>query len=77
MSGAVDVLAVMDERIRQAASRWKTFSQDDGPEPPSIIEFREARAAVAELIERAECLCRTGEGMIQFRAALVRVGGVA
>lgn len=29
-----------------------------------------ARAALAELLDRAEYLCRTGNGMIAFRSAL-------
>lgn len=37
--------------------------------------YAEARSAVAELIERAEYVCRTGEGMLALRAALARVGG--
>ena len=49
----VDVLAVLDFRIDQAVSNWRYHGQDDGPEPDSIIVFRQARAAVAELIEAA------------------------
>lgn len=49
----VDVLAVMDFRIDQAVSNWRYHGQDDGPEPDSIIVFRQARAAIAELIEAA------------------------
>lgn len=47
----IDVLAVMDFRIDQAVSNWRYHGQDDGPEPDSIIVFRQARAAIAELIE--------------------------
>ena len=47
----VDVLAVMDFRIDQAVSNWRYHGQDDGPEPDSIIVFRQARAAIAELID--------------------------
>ncbi|QQQ03674.1 hypothetical protein [Lysobacter enzymogenes] len=32
-------------------------------------------AALAALFDRAEYLCRTGQGMIAFRAALAQSGG--
>ncbi|WP_312321215.1 hypothetical protein [Stenotrophomonas sp.] len=44
MSAPVDVLAVMDSKIRDAEQDGKT----------SAVQMREARAAVAELIEAAE-----------------------
>lgn len=79
----VDVLAVMDFRIDQAVSNWRYHGQDDGPEPDSIIVFRQARAAIAELIacaqRSAEILERVDDpaacGNAQrLRAALARVG---
>lgn len=72
----IDVLAVMDFRIDQAVSNWRYHGQDDGPEPDSIIVFRQARAAIAELIEAGEefASCDSLDTQKRFKAALARVG---
>lgn len=65
----IDVLAVMDEAalsLRLSADRK---------------DMREARAAVAELIEAAEADCKLSEesgiDCSRLRAALARIGGAA
>lgn len=63
-SAQVDVLAVMDGAA-------EVMGRDGYSAIPN--DLIEARAAVAEFIKRAEYLCRTGEGMIAFRAALARI----
>ena len=65
MDKKIDVLAVMDAEIAALHS--------EGGAGVAVHALTEARAAMAALIERADYLCRTGEGMIAFRAALARV----
>lgn len=78
MSGPVNVLAVMDDRIQQGLAR--ADHRRGKAEPLGVIELRQARAAVAELIEAATegvvggCLCDTCE---RTRAALSRCRGEA
>lgn len=65
----VDVLAVMEDAARRTYVNAET--QEDNDASDALLK---ARAAVAEVFERAEYLCRTGEGMIAFRTALRNAG---
>ncbi len=85
MSAPVDVLAVLDDRIEQARSR--AGCRSDKPEPIGVTEFRQARAAVAELIDAATAMAgvqvnrqtpRNDAGSAKkarLRAAIARVQG--
>ena len=63
---------------------FEAFSRNGGNPPECHFDRNAAEqwmaealqeVGVSDLIERGEYLCRTGEGMIAFRAALARVGG--
>lgn len=84
----VDVLAVMDREIEESRKRVP-FMHPEGPQNPQhqreyeetgnvLVQLREARAAVAELIESCGHLKRdaTNERWAAFHAALARVKGV-
>ncbi|MUV13543.1 hypothetical protein [Noviluteimonas gilva] len=70
----VNVLAVMDGARRTISAQSKL---SDDVMAHIADDVANARAAVAELIERVDYLCRTGEGMIALRAALKHVRGDA
>lgn len=65
MSGAVDVLAVMDDRVQQGLAR--ADHRRGKAEPLGVIELRQARAAVAELIVRADNAATLLSNMIAAR----------
>ncbi len=81
MTTPVDVLAVLDE-----AQDWLYRSSECRGDDERAVDVKEARAAVAELIEAGALVAheRLGEGpakrwrnMERFRAALARVQGGA
>lgn len=63
----IDVLAVMDDLI-DFEERHAEYERRVN------YEARDARIAMAEVIDRAKYLCRTGEGMLALRAAVARIG---
>ena len=67
----IDVLVAMDRLLGN--TRTMAGLSGDPHVREALREGEKARAAVEELIERADYLCRTGEGMIAFRGALARV----
>ena len=77
----VDVLAVMDAAASRSQERAASIGGDSWIHQQSADAMRQARAAVAELIEAADKLQRiyhlmdTDPDFIRLRAALSRIGG--
>lgn len=84
----IDVLAALERRTARTFRAWKLSVRRLNTLEGEARQIAHAKAqkdeliwkeaertqrAVAELIERADYLCRTGEGMIALRAALARV----
>ncbi len=82
MSGPVDVLSVMDTVARGCALHADKCVGEVGERwaKVAIVDYDEARAAVAELIEASRAFTnddrlRYRPMMVRLHAALARVGG--